>query len=386
LIDLWLKRAWDAITSLKLTIVLLALLMVLVVGCTLAQVEMGTFGAVKAYMRSFFVWWVVPGTGWEIAILPGGALVGLVLAVNLVAAQGRRIELSWKKSGLWIAHAGLILLIAGEFVSAVFQIDTRMAIEVGQTMNFVESPREMELVVKDVSDPRYDDVYGVSESLLSRGGTIAVSGTPLSLRVRGYLQNADLRMRGPQDPPGQANMGVGATVQVVPLPPVTSDDEINRTTALVEPVAGGQSYGTWLVSAALGAPQSFVHEGRTYVLAMRPRRIYLPYSLTLKKFSHDVYAGTDIPKNFSSLVHLSNRATGEERDVLIYMNQPLRYDGKTFYQASFGKGDTLSVLQVVQNPGWLMPYFACALVTLGLIVHFAITMRRGPRRGAVLEA
>jgi hypothetical protein len=113
---------------------------------------------------------------------------------------------------------------------------------------------------------------------------------------------------------------------------------------------------------------------------MRQRRIYLPYSLTLKKFRHDVYMGTDIPKNFSSLVHLSNPVSGEERDVLIYMNQPLRYDGKTFYQASFGKGDTLSVLQVVQNPGWLLPYVACALVTAGLLVHFGITLRRRLRR------
>ena len=62
--------------------------------------------------------------------------------------------------------------------------------------------------------------------------------------------------------------------------------------------------------------------------------------------------------------------TGEARDVLIYMNQPLRYGGRTFYQASFGKGDTLSVLQVVENPGWLLPYISCALVALGLVVHF----------------
>ena len=88
---------------------------------------------------------------------------------------------------------------------------------------------------------------------------------------------------------------------------------------------------------------------------MRPLREYLPYSITLKKFHHDVYPGTDIPKNFSSLVHIDNPGRRESRDVLIYMNQPLRYLGKTFYQASFGKGDTLSVLQVVQNPGWLLP-------------------------------
>ncbi len=62
------------------------------------------------------------------------------------------------------------------------------------------------------------------------------------------------------------------------------------------------------------------------------------------------------------------------------MNQPLRYDGKAFYQASFGKGDTLSILQVVQNPGWLLPYISCVLVAIGLIVHFSIALRRGMRR------
>jgi hypothetical protein len=118
---------------------------------------------------------------------------------------------------------------------------------------------------------------------------------------------------------------------------------------------------------------------------MRPRRQYLPYSITLKKFSHDVYPGTDIPKNFSSLVHLSNPGRGEERDVLIYMNQPLRYDGKAFYQASFGKGDTLSILQVVENPGWLLPYLSCTLVTLGLLLHFSLSLRRGVRREVTPE-
>jgi cytochrome c biogenesis protein ResB len=145
-------------------------------------------------------------------------------------------------------------------------------------------------------------------------------------------------------------------------------------------VAGGHSYGTWLVSPALGAPQFFYHEGHKYTLSMRARRQYLPYAFTLKKFSHDIYLGTDIPKNFSSLVHLSNPAKGDERDVLIYMNQPLRYDGKAFYQASFGKGDTLSILQVVDNPGWRLPYIACAMVALGLLVHFGMSMRRGVQK------
>jgi hypothetical protein len=380
------KTIWDVITSLKLTIFCLAALMILVVSCTLAQVHLGTFGAVDAYMRRWLIWWDVPGSAWSFPVFPGGALVGLVLAVNLFAAQLRRLELSWKKAGIWIAHAGLILLVVGEFVTGMYQVETQMAIEEGQTTNFVESPRQTELAVIDTTDPAGDDVYSIPESLLARAREIPIPGTPVTLNVRGYYRNADLAMRQPTDPPAVATAGVGADVTVRALPPVSRDEEMNVTTAFVEPVAAGRSYGTWLVSARLGAPQSFTHEGRTYQLQVRPRRIYLPYSVTLKKFSHDVYPGTNIPKNFSSLVHLSNPSRGEERDVLIFMNQPLRYDGKAFYQASFGKNDTLSILQVVQNPGWLLPYVSCVLVTIGLLVHFAITLRRSVRRQAAGRA
>lgn len=380
-----LGRLWATLTSLKLTIACLLLLMVLVVACTLAQVSMGTFAAVNAYVRSLLVWWEVPGTGVPVPVFPGGGLVGLVLVVNLIAAQAKRLQLSWRKAGIWIVHAGLILLFAGEFVTSFFQVEMQLAIEEGQTLDYVESPRQMELAVTDVTHPDHDDVYGVPESLLASASSVAIPGTPLTLRVKGFLQNAEIGMRGEGEAATLADMGVGASVAVHELPPVGGDEETDRRAAFVEPVAGGRSYGTWLVSNALGAPQSFIHEGRTYALSMRPRREYLPYQLTLKKFSHDVYAGTDIPKNFSSLVHLAG--SGEERDVLIYMNQPLRSEGRAFYQASFGKDDKLSILQVVQNPGWLLPYLSCVLVAVGLVLHFALSLLRSSRRRqAALES
>jgi len=120
--------------------------------------------------------------------------------------------------------------------------------------------------------------------------------------------------------------------------------------------------------------QTFAHESYLPV-GLGQTRTYseghgYPFTLTLKEFHHDLYPGTDIPKNFSSLVHVSNPAKGEERDALIYMNHPLRYEGKTFYQASFGKGDTLSVFQVVDNPAAWAPYIACAFIVLGLAIQF----------------
>ena len=388
------QAIWDVLTSLKLTIVCLALLMVLVIGCTLAQVSLGTWGAVEVYMRAWIVWSPLPGVlarpfgleGRSFPVFPGGALVGLVLMFNLVAAQVRRMELSWKKSGLWIVHAGLVLLFIGEFITGVYQVDSYMEMHEGGTVNFVESHRQHELVVTDVTDPAKDEVYGMPEGLLARSSSIALPGTPLTINVKRFFRNAQLSNRAPQDPASPATMGIGPSVTVEERPAVANDDEINATTAYVEPVAGGKSYGTWLVSNVLGAPQSFTHEGRTYQLAMRSRRWYLPYSVTLKEFSHDVYEGTQIPKNFSSLVQLKDPTRNEDREVLIYMNQPLRYDGKAFYQSSF-KGDTVSILQVVENPGWLLPYVSCVLVGIGLIVHFGIALRRAfKRRASLTEA
>ena len=372
------QKVWDALTSLKLTITCLAALMVLVVACTLAQVRLGTLGAVNLYMRSWFYWMHVGG--FSIPIFPGGATVGLVLLVNLVAAQVKRLELSWQKSGLWVVHVGLILLFVGEFVTSAYQVDARLAFEQGQTTNFIEVPRETELAVVDQTDPGFDDVYGVGESALARGGTVALPGTPLSVRVLEWQRNALLGQARPGTTLSGATHGVGVGLTFTPLAPVTSDDQRDLSVAVVEVLDGGRSLGTWLASNAIEQPQQFMAAGRTYALVLRDRRIYLPYNLTLEQFRHDVYPGTDIPKNFSSLVRLQNPGRGEDRNVLIYMNQPLRYDGKAFYQASFGKGDTLSILQVVENPGWLIPYVSTVLVTIGLLVHFAISLRRGVRR------
>jgi len=127
--------------------------------------------------------------------------------------------------------------------------------------------------------------------------------------------------------------------------------------------------GQWLVSGHLDA-QSFSFADRVFQIMLRPVRHYQPFSLQLLNFNHAVYRGTDIPKDFSSRVRLHRPATGEDRETLIYMNNPLRYAGETFYQASFDQDNAGSILQVVRNPGWLTPYVSCALIGLGMVVQF----------------
>lgn len=364
-----LSRIAAALSSMKLTIVCLALLMVLVAACTLLQVPLGTHLAVERTIRTFLVWWTLPG-GTRVPVFPGGGLVGGVLLANLLFAQFLKLERSRRKLGMWLAHLGLALLFVGEFSTALFQVESQMPVEVGQTRDYSEDSRLMELAVTDATDPKEDAVTAIPESFLRPGAVVSDPALPFSLAVKRWYANSELGMRRAEDPPSEATSGVGANLSVREAPPVTADDAQNSAATLVEAKDGARSLGAFWVSNALGAPQGFVREGRTWRLSLRPRRYYLPFSVTLKEFKHDIYPGTDIPKNFSSLVRLKDPSAGEDRDALVYMNHPLRYGGKTFYQASFGKDDRLSVFQVVRNPGWLIPYLSCALVALGMTLHF----------------
>lgn len=370
------SRLTAMLCSMELTVFCLIVLMILVVACTLAQVNLGVHGAVEQYVRSFFVWWRPEALPFPVPVFPGGGLAGGLLLVNLGMVQFRRLEVSWRKAGLWIVHFGLALLFIGEFATAFLQVESNLTVEEGQTVNYSEDSRRVELAVVDVTDKDADDVRSIPASLVKARTEISDASLPFSLRVQAWYDNAELRMRAPGDPPSMATAGVGAGVLVRPAPR-PQGEERDLPAALVEPVArDGRSYGVFLLSPSLGAPQEFLHEGRRWRMSLRQKRYYMPFSLTLKDFRHDVYPGTQIPKNFSSLVRLFDPRSGDDRDVLIYMNSPLRHGGLTFYQASFGKNNTLSVLQVVRNPSWTLPYISCALVAFGLLWHFGLMLRR----------
>jgi hypothetical protein len=195
---------------------------------------------------------------------------------------------------------------------------------------------------------------------------------PFTIRVKEYFGNSRVEDRAADAAqPAAATQGIGPRATVQGLPHVTSMDTRDVPSAVVEVETPQGSLGTWLVSEYVDQPQAFNCNNRTYQLALRQRRLYKPYSIQLLKFQHDVYPGTDIPKNFSSRILLQRPQSGEKREVLIYMNNPLRYSGETYYQSGFDPDNKGTILQVVHNPSWLTPYLSCVLVGIGLLVQFA---------------
>lgn len=369
---MFLKSILKFFTSLKLTVVCLAMAMILVFAGTLAQVHLGLYQAQANYFHSLFVFWGPEGANWKIPVFPGGYLLGGLLLVNLIAAHITRFEFSRKKLGIFLVHAGLILMFLGQFMTDLFATESQMTLEEGQASNYSESDRDTELAVADVTAADHNRVVAIPGKVLAKRNEVKNEALPFTLRVNRYYPNSDMVEVDSAHPNASpaATQGMGPRVSVVPRELTVKTDQRNIPSTVVEVVTPEGSLGTWVASPFIQKPQSFTYQGRTYELSMRWQRYYKPYTIQLVDFAHDRYKGTDIPKNFSSLVRLKRSDTGEDREIKIYMNNPLRYAGETYYQSGFKPGDKVTILQVVSNPSWLAPYVSVTIVGLGLVIQF----------------
>lgn len=382
MITFFFKSLASALASIRLTVVLLVLSILMVFAATLDQVHLGVWGVQDKYFHSFLVFTRITGTEIAVPIFPGGYLLGGVLLANLLAAHFTRFRLKWSNCGIWLTHIGLILLLLGEGLSGLMQHDSQLRIDVGQTKHYAESFRETELAVSETTDAKFDDVVAIPAVLVEEKAEIQHPKLPFTLRTTVYYPNATLRMKSamPNAPVSTATLGDGAEVAVLPTPVTFKPKESNWPTAFIEIRGTDGPIGTVLVSTLLVAPQVFTYQGRTWQVELRAKRDYFPVGITLLKFTHDVYPGTQIPKDFASTVRLHSDDGHEDRQVRIFMNSPLRYAGLAIYQAGYDNNDRTSVLQVVRNPAWTMPYVACGLITLGLAVQFLIHLLGFVRR------
>ncbi|MDR1009685.1 MAG: cytochrome c biogenesis protein ResB, partial [Opitutaceae bacterium] len=442
----------DFFTSSKLTVWLLVLSMALVFLATLDQRTLGVLGIQQKWFHTFIVIHFVGG--FPVPVFPGGCTIGALLFLNLAAAFVCRFTFAWKNCGVWLTHAGLVLLLAGGFLNGFMQEDYQMRLREGETKNYSESFHRYELAIIDATPAAHDNAaapaasaahdnaaaFAVSaahdnaitipENILARakpaapfdlrdggdGGADGGGALPFRVTIRAYYRNAVL-VRPGSDPRfaslPTATDGIGRRVLAVPVSPTWRQNESNQPAVYVEisapqntalaplppqpslplqppqpslPSQPPQPPQTWLLSSQLGEPQIFDCAGRHWRMELRPARRHTDFSLTLLKVTHDVYAGSSIPKNYASLVLL--RAPGDPagREVRIHMNAPLRHGGLAFYQYQMRAEAGESVLQVVSNPGWLIPYIACALMGLGLIVQFSISLIHFGKRSSATPA
>lgn len=438
----YLKKAGKVLASLRLTVVLFVLSMFLVFVGTLAMRDNGLWGTLSGYFRCWMAWipfqvfvpfgQVFLGMPMNLHVpggfyYPGGWLLGAALLINLIAAHAVRFQFlkradrsflllqaeetnnplkrlvlrtlhvilfrfAWKRSGILMIHVGLIILLLGEFITGKFATEAMMPIAIGEASNYLQRTDRVELAFlrSDPDNPGNDRVVVVPDHLLRKGGVLDEEQLPFKVTIEQFMDNADLRNRTAGDSsPATAGAGQAAILEKLPqsVGTETSQKE-DRPGAYVtlSDRKSGKPLGTYLLWVYLSkfvGEQPVESSSEGYRIDLRYQRLYQPYSIYLEEFHHDKYPGTQIPKNFSSRVRLIPNE-GESREVVIYMNNPLRYEKQTFYQSGTQPGDAGTVLQVVHNPGAEMPYIACALVSLGMLVHFGLHLWSFLERRAVV--
>ena len=268
------------------------------------------------------------------------------------------------RGGRVLLHCGVALVMFSQFYVSRYDIEEQVTIQEGQTASFARDIRQTELAIVDTSEREVERVAAIPRSILlasaqksgpgwwqrltqgegplDEQGVIRDEKLPFDIKVLAYHKNAQLRdvKQGEKNP---ATAGTGLRFLAVPAKASSGADaggQVDMAAAYIQLMSkdGSSSLGTYLVSqvaAAQDIPERVTVDGKAFEMSLRFQQNYKPYSITLLDVRKDDYLGTSTPRNYSSTVRLVDRDRSVDREVRIWMNNPLRYAGETFYQSGY---------------------------------------------------
>jgi ABC-type transport system involved in cytochrome c biogenesis permease subunit len=319
--------------------------------------------------------------------------LGRSLAVSVALLVGL-IMLFGKRGGNVLIHLAVALMMLGQFLFGDKQIEERITLKEKQTTNESYRLDEVELAFVDPSQPDKDRVVAISSGAMEKSKAnkswIEFPDLPVDILVVDWMENSDL-VKPTQGQSNPATAGTGTqwiAMQKAKYGGASENTNIASAYISLRDKQSKEVIGTFLVSQWLNESQLMPRAKREqvaiadkkYELELRFRREYKPYQITLDDVRRIDYNGSPKPRDFSSFVTVADAQTGQQQTNRIWMNNPMRYRGETFYQSGYASeadvGAETTTLQVVTNAGWLIPYVSCVLVGLGMLAHFGNTFVR----------
>lgn len=132
----------------------------------------------------------------------------------------------------------------------------------------------------------------------------------------------------------------------------------------------GNSPSFWLVE---GMGKNLSIGGTDFTLHYHRARLNLPFKIYLNKFTMGTNPGTNTAATFVSNVTVKDPKAQEDKRAEISMNEPLKYGGYYFYQASYQLSPgqpAVSVFAVNHDPGRILKYLGSLLMTIGIGLMF----------------
>jgi ABC-type transport system involved in cytochrome c biogenesis permease subunit len=297
-----------------------------------------------------------------------------------------------KRAGIVLLHGGVGLLMAYEVLVGTQHVESQMVIPEGAATNFAYDSRARELAIVDASNPSEERHIVIAEALLKTGETIKDPRLPFDIKVVEWIPNGvPERLK-----PGEktiATQGLGKVQRIVPLEKsIGTESKTDFPAAYVQLQrrdgdATSRDLGTYMLTTATDPALHllpFVEKVRlspdkSFDLSLRFVRYYKDYQVELLDVQKNDYAGTTHARDWRSVVNRFRPDGTKELDRYeIWMNNPLRLGGETFYQQEWRQTSAgeVTTLQVVQNEGWMAPYVACMIVAVGMFYQFGVGLLR----------
>ncbi len=338
-------------------------LIVLLIAGTLAQAEIGLYAAHQHYFAAWVLWWgylPLPGTYLTLT------LITLSLSAKFVLGS------PWKaaKLGTTLTHLGVLVLLYGGMITALTQQEGFMVITEGAQADTTADYHAR--VLKIYQDEAL--AMQIPFDRLTVGQ--AVADIPFSLTPRLLCANCSAEEVADDDT-DMPRHGMAEKVELRALPR-EKENELNLSGMMFDVTGTATTDGRYATLEDVPMIPRFEKDGHVYGVQMGRRVSALPFSIELVDFARDNYPGSDEARAYHSDIIVHDGPLSWP--VRIEMNAPLRYQGYTLYQASYGMtpdGRERTVLSVVRNKGWLFPYLASAIIFAGLCVHLFQRFSRG---------
>lgn len=391
------RRFFDWLSGYGLATSLLLLLGILTWLATLEQRDSGLYATLNKYFdwKSPFILPEINGKMIPIP-LPGGYWVCALLTVNLALGGIFRLfsrmtkipnvfSVSWiiallQRLANLISHSGIIILLIGGGVTQHFSERGNLAVGEGETSNVAEDYFEYVIEVTEIIDNKPTVIHVIRgeqiQDLVVGSRLFRFPSLPFDLEVAGYLENAQPVATTERAPENGEYVSDNYYLQ---SKPAEKNAEANTAGCYVKVAERDGTKGSPIILAGASFhPFTLRHGDRIFTLDMRKRLWVMPFDLTLNKFTAEFYPGTSRPKKFISQV--TRTENNQKADATIQMNEPLRYEGLTFFQASYGPpgagpGQKLySVFEVVRNPADKWPEYSLWVVVVGLSLQFGLKL------------
>jgi hypothetical protein len=343
----WVRRIFRGLKSIRFAIVLMALIAAAsLVGTLIEQGPYDPNKAIEHYGRAlgllvgllglnqlYSAWWFL-------------ALLGLLaLSVAVCTFSGARFSL--RKICTLVAHASILLIVAGAILRGVAGIDGMLTVEKGKTISAFEVegaaapvPLGFQLRLDDFVIRYYDDAHD--------GLEVRTDGTgPAHFIPREVGKVVRLRKDG-------------TSVEVLKYLPDFRLDGSRAYSASDQPLNPA-------VQVQFTGPAG---ESKQWLFAKYPDlegHGSVPEGIQIKY----VWRPATV-KAFESHVTILDEAGKEVRNAVVLVNSPLKFGRYTFYQTSYDPETLSSTLEVTSDPGVPLVFAGFILLPIGIALAFYV--------------